>query len=80
MNISVKREQDVTLNFHLLSNYNCAQHDLNTNFQIHTPVHILELSNQGWFSVARKLTDLSHQLPVILLKENVVKNDNDRCY
>ncbi|CAC5370794.1 unnamed protein product [Mytilus coruscus] len=59
-----------------------AEPEFKTNFNVHTLVHILEVGNQGWFSVAHILTDLLQQLPLILplVTEIFLKSDNAGCY
>ncbi|XP_071161321.1 uncharacterized protein [Mytilus edulis] len=59
-----------------------AEPEFKTNFNVHTLVHILELGNQGWFSVAHIITDLLQKLPLILplVTEIFLKSDNAGCY
>ncbi|CAC5387035.1 unnamed protein product [Mytilus coruscus] len=53
-----------------------------SDLDVYTFVHILELGNQGWFSVAHIITDLLLQIFITQpnISELILKSDNAGCY
>ncbi|XP_062600025.1 uncharacterized protein LOC134261618 [Saccostrea cucullata] len=56
--------------------------DQENHLAVNTFVHILQLGNQGWFSVAHIITDLLNQMPSFApnVSEIILKSDNAGCY